>query len=108
LADEQAEKLISGLSEVELAGFDALRKCLWVICPTEESKNWDGTDMESAWKNDEGSRNSAAMLIDSLKLAGLTIVKSDQPYETPFKATPEDMERWEKAYQSDTANQSES
>ena len=41
--DEQTEALISGLSEAETAAFDALRQCLWVIYPTEESKNWDGS-----------------------------------------------------------------
>ena len=66
MADEQTEALISGLSEAETAAFDALRSCLWVICPTEESKNWDGTDM-NAWKNDQSSRDSAAMLMDSIR-----------------------------------------
>ncbi len=103
MADEQTEALISGLSEAEAVAFDALRKCLWVIYPTEESKNWDGTDI-GAWKNDGISRDSAAVLMDAIKRAGLTISYSWLPYESPIKATPEDTENWEKAYQADPAN----
>ena len=106
MADEQIEKLISGLSETETAGLNALRACLWVTYPPSDD-SWDGTDIESAWKNCETSRNGAAMLIDSIKRAGLTLSKTDDPYESPFKATPEDLDRWEKAFQADTTNQSE-
>lgn len=106
MADKQTEALISGLSEPETAAFDALRACLWVIYPPFDDQ-WDGTDMESVWKNDQSSRDSAAMLMDSIKRAGLTISKSNQPYESPIKATPEDTENWEKAYLADLANQPE-
>ncbi len=104
MADEQTEALISGLSEAETAAFDALRACLWVIYPPAYD-NWDGSDMEAAWKNCATSRNGAAMLMDSIKRAGFTISKADTPYESPIKATPQDTENWEKAYRADPANQ---
>ena len=102
-ANEQVEALIGSLSESETLGFDAMRQCLWVIDPPADDK-WDGTDIESVWKNCVKSRENATMLMDSLKRAGLTVSKTDEPYESPFKATQEDLKNWETAYQADTSN----